>query len=536
MRADFDARWAAEAGAALGGFKEWRLAHPRATLAEVEAALDERWAVARARLLADAALASDAADPRPGAVPCPQCGAALAVRGAEERTLTTTYEPPSAAPPFRRVRRLRGGAFPPWMRSGLLPGPWTPSLHEWAVRLGAWMPFREAEPGCSAPSRTRRSRSRPCGGRPRRRGRPTSRSSGGGRAPGAGGPHAAARPARPATECGRGDGAAGGRRVGRVRRWRSGSCSPPTRLATGRLPAPPTCPISRAAPTNLRAAGDGRGAPPQRRRGGGGGGAVRRCRVGAGVRGLPPARRGARPGLVRRHGRLPRPGGECSFGAGSGQAARWLAAQTREVLGGPRPACWASCAGSADLGAAPAGAEAGLAALAAALRYLETRRDQLAYAAFRAQGYPIGSGAVETANKLVVEARLEGRGHALGRGAASNPMLALRNVVCNDRWAEASPAIAAELRRQARLRREHPARRSAPAPPTGPRHRPPPRPPIRPACAPSRPAATATRRPPPPHPRPRPPRAHAPLAPLPPARHGKLTHTHIWVARTYRRG
>ena len=100
MRGDFDARWVAEAGAVLGGFKEWRLTHPQATFSELEAALDERWAVARARLLADAALASAAADLRQGAaVRCPQCGARMAVRGAATRTLTTTYEQPV---PLRR--------------------------------------------------------------------------------------------------------------------------------------------------------------------------------------------------------------------------------------------------------------------------------------------------------------------------------------------------------------------------------------------------------------------------------------------------
>lgn len=114
MRDDFDARWAAEAGAVLGGYKAWRLAHPQATLAELEAALDERWAVARARLLADAALASDVADLRQGAGPCPQCGAGLATRGAETRTLTTTHEQP--VPPRRRaaVCAACGAAlFPP---------------------------------------------------------------------------------------------------------------------------------------------------------------------------------------------------------------------------------------------------------------------------------------------------------------------------------------------------------------------------------------------------------------------------------------
>ena len=94
----FDARWATEAAAVLSGFKEWRLQHPTATLSEIEAALDSRWAVARARLVADAALASAAADLRalPAAARpvCPQCGGAMAVRGPEARTLTTSYEQP----------------------------------------------------------------------------------------------------------------------------------------------------------------------------------------------------------------------------------------------------------------------------------------------------------------------------------------------------------------------------------------------------------------------------------------------------------
>lgn len=93
-----DGRWAGEAEAVLTGFKEWRLAHPRATLTEIEAALDARLAVMRARLLEDAALASAAADLSalpPGARPrCPDCGAAMALRGPEARHLTTTHEQP----------------------------------------------------------------------------------------------------------------------------------------------------------------------------------------------------------------------------------------------------------------------------------------------------------------------------------------------------------------------------------------------------------------------------------------------------------
>ena len=100
-----DARWAEETAAVLSGFKEWRQAHPRATLAEIEAALDARWAVARARLVEDAALASAAADLR--ALP-PEA------RGVEVRRLTTTHEQPLTLARHRAVCPACGaGLFPP---------------------------------------------------------------------------------------------------------------------------------------------------------------------------------------------------------------------------------------------------------------------------------------------------------------------------------------------------------------------------------------------------------------------------------------
>lgn len=87
-----------------------------------------------------------------------------------------------------------------------------------------------------------------------------------------------------------------------------------------------------------------------------------------------------------------------------------------------------------------------------ALAYLDKRLPQMAYAEFRAQGWPIGSGAVESANKLVVEARLKGSGMHWA-AVHVDPMLALRNVVCSDRWAEAWTQIVKQLRRQAHQRR-----------------------------------------------------------------------------------
>lgn len=102
----------------LTGVKEWRLAHPRATLAEIEAAVDERLARVRARLIEDAALASAAADlaacpaaARPG---CPQCSAAMVLRGPEVRHLTTTYEQGLALRRHYLTCPACGGAlFPP---------------------------------------------------------------------------------------------------------------------------------------------------------------------------------------------------------------------------------------------------------------------------------------------------------------------------------------------------------------------------------------------------------------------------------------
>ena len=79
------------------------------------------------------------------------------------------------------------------------------------------------------------------------------------------------------------------------------------------------------------------------------------------------------------------------------------------------------------------------------LAYLEKREAQMQYPAFQAQGWPIGSGAVESANKLVVEARLKGGGMHWARSSV-NPMLGLRNIVCNGRWAEEWPRIARRLR------------------------------------------------------------------------------------------
>lgn len=90
--------------------------------------------------------------------------------------------------------------------------------------------------------------------------------------------------------------------------------------------------------------------------------------------------------------------------------------------------------------------------LAGVYNYLEKRANLMDYPAFQAAGWPIGSGSGESANKVVVEARLKGAGMHWQRNHV-NPMLGLRNIVCNNRWESAWPLIATRLRQDHRTRR-----------------------------------------------------------------------------------
>lgn len=90
---------------------------------------------------------------------------------------------------------------------------------------------------------------------------------------------------------------------------------------------------------------------------------------------------------------------------------------------------------------------------AKALAYLEKRQGQMQYRQFAAEGWPLGSGMVESGNKLVVEERLKGSGkHWVEQNV--NPMLALRNAWCNERWEEKWLLIEREMRREAAARRQ----------------------------------------------------------------------------------
>jgi hypothetical protein len=87
------------------------------------------------------------------------------------------------------------------------------------------------------------------------------------------------------------------------------------------------------------------------------------------------------------------------------------------------------------------------------LNYLANRQGQMQYPDFQAQGWPIGSGIVESGNKLVVEARLKGAGMHWRRENV-DPMLGLRNIICSERWLTEWPIIVRQLRQQAREQRK----------------------------------------------------------------------------------
>jgi hypothetical protein len=170
---------------------------------------------------------------------------------------------------------------------------------------------------------------------------------------------------------------------------------------------------------------------------------------------------------------------DAAFGAESLEAAAWLdewvprfkTGESEEILGAlralPTPTAEAACAKGT------------------AIRYLGSRREQIRYAQFQKQGLPIGSGMVESAGKLVVEARLKGSGMSTpSRSGACrhlNPLLALRSRLCSGQWDQTWPRIHQRWRhemreRQRQARRARQVARSAeqqpPPPPEQPPHEP----------------------------------------------------------------
>ena len=70
-----------------------------------------------------------------------------------------------------------------------------------------------------------------------------------------------------------------------------------------------------------------------------------------------------------------------------------------------------------------------------AVGYTFNNRCRMRYKQFRQAGYPIGSGTVEAACKLVIQERMKQAGMRWSRDGAQ-AMLALRSALLSDRWDE----------------------------------------------------------------------------------------------------
>lgn len=90
-----------------------------------------------------------------------------------------------------------------------------------------------------------------------------------------------------------------------------------------------------------------------------------------------------------------------------------------------------------------------------AIFYIQTRLTMMDYPHFRTKGYPIGSGSVESSHKFVVHKRLKQAGMRWAEHHV-DPMLSLRNLLCNDRWDDTWPKIVAYRRRSQKRRRRQP--------------------------------------------------------------------------------
>ncbi|HEX5505053.1 MAG TPA: hypothetical protein VFW96_20725 [Thermomicrobiales bacterium] len=177
---------------------------------------------------------------------------------------------------------------------------------------------------------------------------------------------------------------------------------------------------------------------------------------------------------------------QATFGAGGARAADGVAGQAHTLKHGDPTGVLLALL---DLPVrAATDPPAAAAARRATLRYLAARWAAIQYAQFQAPGYPRGDGAIESADKLVPEARLKGSGMPWAP-ASIDPLVARRTVAGNDRWAEAWPQLATRRRTQQRARRRarQQARRAGAAAPAAcpppPAPPPPAQPPARRATA-----------------------------------------------------
>lgn len=107
-------RWLAEAAQRFATLEAWRQAHPKATWAEIEAAVDSQLGPLRAQMLGETALASDAAALAGERPVCAECGERLQAAGTRQRRLHGEQDIPIALErTYARCPACGAGFFPP---------------------------------------------------------------------------------------------------------------------------------------------------------------------------------------------------------------------------------------------------------------------------------------------------------------------------------------------------------------------------------------------------------------------------------------
>jgi hypothetical protein len=129
--------------------------------------------------------------------------------------------------------------------------------------------------------------------------------------------------------------------------------------------------------------------------------------------------------------------GKDRWGEGSAPAREWVEARKQELWEGRVEAVLAALGGEA--------AETESQTVASEVHYFETNQDRMRYAEFRAQGYPIGSGTVESACKRVIGARLKQAGMCWTKTGAQ-AVLSLRAQLLSGRWETIWPLTHPQLK------------------------------------------------------------------------------------------
>lgn len=107
-------RWLAEAADRFSALDAWRQAHPKATWAEIETAIDAQLGPLRAEMLGETAMASEATRLDGEQRTCPECGERLAAAGTRRRRLRGEGEVTlELERTYARCSACGTGLFPP---------------------------------------------------------------------------------------------------------------------------------------------------------------------------------------------------------------------------------------------------------------------------------------------------------------------------------------------------------------------------------------------------------------------------------------